>query len=201
MAWVKGHKGIKDKEEAHKLCREVSILGHGSEGVVTPAGLRAWSKRVRAEARGGGGGGILGWHRRAISAERATTEVAPQDTKRRHSGMPYCCQIEEKSGGHTVEKCPILTEVRKKVEKEEMEGWWTRHLGNRKKRRGMWGLRTRRSKREKKWRVFFCAVHELLTDFMSFDVTDFLCNLRPITCAFLVGIWLLSRLLLSRYFI
>ena len=29
-----------------KLCREASILGHESEGVVT-AGLRAWSKRVR----------------------------------------------------------------------------------------------------------------------------------------------------------
>ena len=32
------------------------------------AGLRTWSKCVRAEARGGGGEGILRWHRRAISA-------------------------------------------------------------------------------------------------------------------------------------
>ena len=66
MAWVKGDKGIRGNEEAasDKLCREASILGHESEGVVTPAGLRAWSKRVRAEARGGGGeeywGGIVG---------------------------------------------------------------------------------------------------------------------------------------------
>ena len=42
---------------------------HESEGLVTPAGLRAHSKRVRAEAKGGGGEeGILGWHRKAISA-------------------------------------------------------------------------------------------------------------------------------------
>ena len=94
MAWVKGHKGIKGNEEADKLHREASILGHESEGVVTPAGLRAWSKRVRAKARGGGGEGILGWHRRAISAyicvsqRKGTTEVAAQNRKRKHSGMP-----------------------------------------------------------------------------------------------------------------
>ena len=46
LAWVKGHKGIEGNENADKLCREASILGHESEGVVTPAGLKAWSRRV-----------------------------------------------------------------------------------------------------------------------------------------------------------
>ena len=72
MAWPgifeesSGSRGIKGNEEVDKLCKEASILGHESEGVVTPAGLRAWGRR--AEARGGSGEGILGWHRRAISA-------------------------------------------------------------------------------------------------------------------------------------
>ena len=31
--------GIKGNEEANRLCKEASILGHEAEGVVTPAGL------------------------------------------------------------------------------------------------------------------------------------------------------------------
>ena len=54
MTWVKGHKGIEGNEEADKICREASTIEHESEGVVASAGLRAWSKRVRAEARGAG---------------------------------------------------------------------------------------------------------------------------------------------------
>ena len=65
---MKGHKDIKGNEKADKLSKDTSILGHESEGVVTPAGLKAWARRVRAEARGGSGEGILTWHRRAISA-------------------------------------------------------------------------------------------------------------------------------------
>ena len=45
-----------------------SLLGHESKGVVTLAGLRWWARRVKAEARGGGGEGILGLHRKGVSA-------------------------------------------------------------------------------------------------------------------------------------
>ena len=82
LAWVKGHKGIEGNEKADKLCREASILGHESEGVVTPAGLRAWSKRVRAEARGGPGEGILGTARQY----RPTPGVS---RRKDHSGSGY----------------------------------------------------------------------------------------------------------------
>ena len=44
--------------------------------MVTPLGLKAWSKLVRSEERGGGvGEGILGWHRRAISAYTCSWRV------------------------------------------------------------------------------------------------------------------------------
>ena len=57
VAWVQGHKVIEGNEEvdklaADKLCREASILGHES-GAREWSGLRAWSKRVRVETRGG----------------------------------------------------------------------------------------------------------------------------------------------------
>ena len=51
IAWVKGHKDIKGNEMADKISKHASILGHESEGAVTPAGLRAWARRVRVEAR------------------------------------------------------------------------------------------------------------------------------------------------------
>ena len=50
IAWVKGHKDIQGNELADKLSKHSSILGHESEGIVTPAGLKAWARRVRAEA-------------------------------------------------------------------------------------------------------------------------------------------------------
>ena len=68
LAWAKRHKDIKGNEEADRLSKRASILGHESEGVVTPAGLRAWSRRVRVEARGESGNGLLGWGRKALSA-------------------------------------------------------------------------------------------------------------------------------------
>ena len=69
MAWVKSYKEIRGNEEADRLSKEASILGHKSEGVVTSDGLRAWSKRVRgAKVREERGEEILGWHCRAVSA-------------------------------------------------------------------------------------------------------------------------------------
>ena len=50
ITWVKGHKDIKGNEMANKLSKHSSILGHESEGMVTPADLRAWARRERAEA-------------------------------------------------------------------------------------------------------------------------------------------------------
>ena len=88
---------------------------------------------MRAEARGGGGEGILGWHRRAISAYTWwVTEKGPQWRWLHKIGKedtPEChCQNLGQSEKHAVEECAKLAEVRKKVEKEEMEEWWTRHL-------------------------------------------------------------------------
>ena len=77
--WVKGHKDIKGNEAVDKLSKRPSILGHESEGVVTLAGLRAWSRRVGAEARGGRGNGLLGWGRKATLGKGAAQRVAIQD--------------------------------------------------------------------------------------------------------------------------
>ena len=124
VAWVKGHKGIDGNEEASKLCRETSILGHESEGVVTTAGLRAWSRRVRAEVRGGSGEGILGWNRKAISAYTWwVMEKGPQRSwlhKIKKKDTQECqCGHQEQSGEHLVDRCKLLEEERGRVEKEK----------------------------------------------------------------------------------
>ena len=94
IAWVKGHKDIKGNEKADKLSKDTSILGHKSERVVTPAGLRAWARRERATARGRSGQGILGWHHKAISAYTwCVTEKGPQNKWLHHlkkADTPAC---------------------------------------------------------------------------------------------------------------
>ena len=133
LAWVKGHKGIEGNEKADQLCREAAILGHESEGVVTPAGLRAWSRRVRVEARGGNGEGILGWHRRAISAYTwCITEKGPQKEWLHHikkADTTKCaCRHHQQTGKHLAEECNLLADARNSVRRREMSMWNTRHL-------------------------------------------------------------------------
>ena len=162
------------------MCREASILGHESDGVVTLAGLRAWSKLVRAEARGGSGEGILGWNRRAISAYTwCVTEKGPQRRwlhKIGKAGTPACdCRDavkeeeeeeaqEEQSGEHLVEGCRLLAEASGLVEKEEMREWRTRHARDKKKRKGDVGMEKEKEKEEgEKLASFFGAVYEFFS--------------------------------------
>ena len=115
IAWVKGHKDIKGNERADKLSKETSIPGHESEGVITPAGLRAWARQARAEARGGSGEGILRWHRRAISAYTwCATEKGPQRKWLHHikkADTDECdCHHQQQTGEHLVEGCSLLAD-------------------------------------------------------------------------------------------
>ena len=89
---------------------------------------------MRAEARGGTGEGILGWHRKAISAYTwCLTEKGPQKEWLhfiKKTDTPKCqCHPEQiQSGEHLVERCNLLTDGREKVEGEELSAWKTHHI-------------------------------------------------------------------------
>ena len=109
----------------------------GSEGMVTPAGLRAWSKCMQRpeeeEEEKGYWGGIVGQYQ----SIPGVTEKGPPLHKIGKTDTPRChCQNREQSRRHAVEGCVKLTEVRKKVESEEMEEWWMRHSRSRMKKEG-----------------------------------------------------------------
>ena len=153
--------------------------------MVTSAGLRAWSKRVKAEARRG---------------ERGDTEVAPQGNislymachgkgpqqkwlhKMGKEEALWChCLQGQQSRRHIVEECPKLTELKRELEKgeDEMVEWRTRHSPSGKQRdKGEMGVEKEKEKLEgermEKMELLFGAVHSLLSDFERFDVTNFL---------------------------
>ena len=103
-------------EEADRLSKDASILGLKSEGVVTPVGLRAWSRRVRADPRGRNGSGLLGWGRKALSAYTwCRSDKGPQNgwlfkTGKADSDRCRCGAV--MTGTQVVEKCPELDQWR-----------------------------------------------------------------------------------------
>ena len=165
MAWVKGHKNIKGNMKTDKISKETSILGHESKGVVTPAGLRAWARRERKEARGGGGEGVLGWHRKAISAYTwCVTGKGPQRKWLHHikkTDSPICgCGPLEQSGEHLVERCELLAEGRKLVEQDELCTWRSRYVHKKeKKKKGPVGPEKEEEEADR-LEIFFCKIHD-----------------------------------------
>ena len=75
-----------------------------------PAGLRAWARGVRAEARGGNGNGLLGWCRKALPAytwcQSDTECMATQDRQ----GGCKCGEV--MTGTHVVEECSEIDQWR-----------------------------------------------------------------------------------------
>ena len=71
----------------------------------SPAGLRVWARRVRAEARGGNGNGLLGWCRKALSTYTwCRTNKGLQNE--------WLFKMEVMTGTHVVEECPELDQWR-----------------------------------------------------------------------------------------
>src|SRR5258706_8313252 len=165
ISWVKGHKDIKGNELADKLSKHSSILGHESEGVVTPAGLKAWARQVRAEARGGGNSnGLLGWCRKALSAYTwCRTNKGPQNEwllKIKKSDTDECVCGKTMTGTHVVEECPELEQwrPRKAVWKD-----WREALGGRAVSRG----KEKEEEEEDLLGSFFYRVYEFLFTFSN----------------------------------
>ena len=135
--------------------------------MVTPAGLKAWARRVRAEARGGSGEGILGWHRRAISAYTwCITEKGPQKKWLHHikkADTTECvCHHQQQTGKHLAEECSLLADARKPVEREEMRMWNTRHIQKipEKKKKGPVEPEKETEKEPDRLELFFCHLYE-----------------------------------------
>ena len=127
MARIKAHKEVKGNKEAGMLCKEASILGHKSEEVVTPNGLRAWAKWKIAEARGGVREGILEWHHQAISTYTwCITEKKLQRRwhyrigKEKALRSTVTSNLQEQPGTrrHIVEECLELTALRREIEEQ-----------------------------------------------------------------------------------
>ena len=123
---------------------------------------------MRAEARGPGEG-ILGWHRKAISAYTwCATEKGPQK-KWLHfvkkADTPECrCPAEQiQSGEHLVERCSLLTEERGRV-KKELGAWKTRYIQKQpeKKKKGPVEPEKEKEKEKDEMEDFFCQIHEFL---------------------------------------
>ena len=130
LTWVKGHKDIKGNEEVDRLSKRASILGHESERVMTPAGLRAWSRRMRVDAgtgrqKGGGKSGI----------GNCLLERPDQHTPGASRTRPKRVAIENRQGGfrqvmtgaHVVEECSELKQWR--LRGAEWREEWREALG------------------------------------------------------------------------
>ena len=119
---------------------------------------------MRAEARGGSGEGILGWHSRAISAYTwCITEKGPQRKwlhfiKKADTPECVCQQQYPQTGEHLVEKCNLLANARKIVKNEEMLTWRIRHVHKAKQKKK--GPVEPEEEEEDKLERFFCQLHE-----------------------------------------
>ena len=120
---------------------------------------------MRAEARGGKGEGILGWHLRAISAYTwCVMEKGPQRKWLHRIGKAdtaECDCHQQQMGEHLVERCTLLTEARKPVEKEDMRRWKDRLVSRQQeKKKGPVEPENENEKEPDKLETFFCQLYD-----------------------------------------